>query len=642
MSVQLDTSWPGSHGTALTASTPAIGSAFTFSTGDNDAVLVGNGFVRMGVHNVDSIYLCPSTSNGVLIDVSFGILCLSDLVQDTLISVCLASGQQIQAGIKWGSQAQWSLYAQGPSAPFGSYATFVNVNPAVGRTYICRLIVTPYFSKFYVDGVLVATNSGTDGLGIVPTAPGTLALILSGAPGVTDTTGYQLGRVRYKSANPRPAGRNIPSALNTTLQGEVMSLAMCIKVVRGDGTIFGFTTHDQDITLSGQVYEAMSATQSTNIRQEVGGSPDNLDVTGLLSSDKITETDLRAGLYDNAAITIYLCDWSNPSNGSVILLRGNIGDVSLQDNQYTASVRSIMQRYQQQVGEVCSPTCRVFHLGDSRCKFNLAGTTVDTNNATTTGATVTSIDDPNTIHLSGMVSAVGYYAYGLITSTSGLNSGYSREIKTHSNNNDPDEVLVAPTTATFSNLAYKDPLDFSTSVSPVFNIPAGVWSSASLLLNSSWSLIHTLSPGTDELTVQFPVGGANDVVLRSASGSSQYTDAFQFGSDVVTAINLAAGSTLTAGIRHTAPSHNGAPFFHINVDNIFIQLIGYKAGTSDRLVLHEPFPFPVQVGDTFTVVTGCDRLISTCSAKFNNVVNFRGEPNVPGIDKLMQVGRPPS
>ena len=47
-------------------------------------------------------------------------------------------------------------------------------------------------------------------------------------------------------------------------------------------------------------------------------------------------------------------------------------------------------------------------------------------------------------------------------------------------------------------------------------------------------------------------------------------------------------------------------------------------------------PFPLTVGDSVTVVAGCrKRLLEDCKAKFNNVLNFGGEPHVPGADLLM-------
>ena len=46
-------------------------------------------------------------------------------------------------------------------------------------------------------------------------------------------------------------------------------------------------------------------------------------------------------------------------------------------------------------------------------------------------------------------------------------------------------------------------------------------------------------------------------------------------------------------------------------------------------------PNNIAAGDTFNAVAGCDKTFETCVAKFNNAVNFRGEPHVPGMDKML-------
>ncbi len=43
----------------------------------------------------------------------------------------------------------------------------------------------------------------------------------------------------------------------------------------------------------------------------------------------------------------------------------------------------------------------------------------------------------------------------------------------------------------------------------------------------------------------------------------------------------------------------------------------------------------IEVGDSFNIVAGCDKLRETCISKFNNILNFRGFPDVPGVDKLL-------
>lgn len=44
---------------------------------------------------------------------------------------------------------------------------------------------------------------------------------------------------------------------------------------------------------------------------------------------------------------------------------------------------------------------------------------------------------------------------------------------------------------------------------------------------------------------------------------------------------------------------------------------------------------PVAPGDTFTLVAGCDKSPATCLDKFNNIVNFRGFPHMPGNDRII-------
>ena len=36
----------------------------------------------------------------------------------------------------------------------------------------------------------------------------------------------------------------------------------------------------------------------------------------------------------------------------------------------------------------------------------------------------------------------------------------------------------------------------------------------------------------------------------------------------------------------------------------------------------------------FQLVAGCDKTPETCHARFGNIVNFRGEPHIPGNDKV--------
>ncbi|KGJ23418.1 DUF2163 domain-containing protein [Paracoccus sanguinis] len=75
---------------------------------------------------------------------------------------------------------------------------------------------------------------------------------------------------------------------------------------------------------------------------------------------------------------------------------------------------------------------------------------------------------------------------------------------------------------------------------------------------------------------------------------------------------------------------------------------GGNFGRRDEIMLHEVasglvtitlLEAPVRVitsGDTFTIRAGCDKRAETCTAKFSNILNFRGFPHIPGQDTVVR------
>lgn len=63
-----------------------------------------------------------------------------------------------------------------------------------------------------------------------------------------------------------------------------------------------------------------------------------------------------------------------------------------------------------------------------------------------------------------------------------------------------------------------------------------------------------------------------------------------------------------------------------------------KSQTGKLITLAEPMPRDIGVNDTITLSAGCDKTKSTCVNKFSNIINFRGFPDLPGIEKIMEYG----
>lgn len=53
-----------------------------------------------------------------------------------------------------------------------------------------------------------------------------------------------------------------------------------------------------------------------------------------------------------------------------------------------------------------------------------------------------------------------------------------------------------------------------------------------------------------------------------------------------------------------------------------------------------PMYADIAIGDTFTVYPGCDKTRAMCISKFNNVLNFRGFDQIPGLDRLIAPATP--
>lgn len=69
---------------------------------------------------------------------------------------------------------------------------------------------------------------------------------------------------------------------------------------------------------------------------------------------------------------------------------------------------------------------------------------------------------------------------------------------------------------------------------------------------------------------------------------------------------------------------------------------GLNSGLENRILrsdgpvmtLDEPPGFAPASGDLVQISEGCDGTLATCAGRFGNVLNFRGEPHLPGFDLL--------
>jgi uncharacterized phage protein (TIGR02218 family) len=59
-------------------------------------------------------------------------------------------------------------------------------------------------------------------------------------------------------------------------------------------------------------------------------------------------------------------------------------------------------------------------------------------------------------------------------------------------------------------------------------------------------------------------------------------------------------------------------------------------GDTVTLSLWQAMAEPIAEGNTFVVTAGCDKRFATCRERFDNVLNFRGFPHIPGNDFILR------
>lgn len=208
------------------------------------------------------------------------------------------------------------------------------------------------------------------------------------------------------------------------LDGGETTLCWCWRVSRRDGVSMGFTDHDRNLEFEGTVFEAAAGFSASEINESVGLGVDNLEVSGALSSDRLTENDLAAGFYDDALVEVFRVDWSAPDN-RVLMRTGSLGEVSRSGTVFKAEVRGLAHYLQQPRGRLYQFTCDA-DLGDGRCGVVLASAALQAN------GTVVEYRSDRRFEAEGLETFENdFFTRGLVTFTSGPAQGQRIEVKTH-------------------------------------------------------------------------------------------------------------------------------------------------------------------------------------------------------------------
>ncbi len=203
----------------------------------------------------------------------------------------------------------------------------------------------------------------------------------------------------------------------TFFTNELQGVATFWRIMRTDGVTLGFTSHNRSLAFDGITHRAAPGMLPSAIRRTASLERDSVEVQGILSHDAITEKDLEQGRYGDARIAIGLVDWTSLDRAT--LFQGTLGNVSAQDNGFTAELRSAKASLEQDFVPRTSPICRAAFC-DATCRLNPARYTRLAPVASSNGET-------NGVSFAGLQQH-GDYLHGLVRWIDGPHVGMTMHV----------------------------------------------------------------------------------------------------------------------------------------------------------------------------------------------------------------------
>lgn len=225
--------------------------------------------------------------------------------------------------------------------------------------------------------------------------------------------------------------KSLTSQLLAHLKGETTTLALCWKITKRDGSLILGTDHDLDVVITSGVlagrYIAGANVTGSDVVSSDDMSVDNTEVDGSFSDTivipDLTVADVKAGLLNNAPVTLFFCNWQSPNDGQCYMRSGFLGDLTWDSSStYKTELRGLTQLLSENIVDSYSVGCGVKRFGDARCKVNVPALAIT--------ATVTSVVSRRVFTVSGITTqAVGRFNTGTLVGITGGNAGFTRQIR---------------------------------------------------------------------------------------------------------------------------------------------------------------------------------------------------------------------
>ena len=216
----------------------------------------------------------------------------------------------------------------------------------------------------------------------------------------------------------------------------LLKVALLVKLEPNNLPPVGFTNHDKNVVLDGVLYSAELGMTPAQTEAKAGGSVSNTDFVGIIDSESLSDALLDAGAYDGAFVTVSIYDWGAKPDTALTVLTGYLGAVERGEHAFTAEVRSLATRINQELGNYYGRLCRV-PLGSPECGIDLANFTSDALVSSRSGTRV----ELEVADSSGFAETADFYARGFLEVQGGKYDQVRWPISEHSGS----VIILSPT-----------------------------------------------------------------------------------------------------------------------------------------------------------------------------------------------------
>lgn len=455
--------------------------------------------------------------------------------------------------------------------------------------------------------------------------------------------------------------KTVSAPLSIHLAQPTTTLALCVCLERADGIVMGFTSHDRQLTVSSQDYEPATAyIGRSSIVASGRFDTDNYDFDAVMDSAAITDQDLRNGIYDNAQIRIFLVNHQSVGDGEIKLAAGRLGEVSIGQHAFHAEVRRLSQAFSRTLLELYTATCRA-DFTDTRCGVDWTAWRYPVRVATVTDQRTFTVEEAFEFTIGANTLANG-----------GAETGATAPWQSSGGDNilSVDTGIVHAGTYSLSHDSYIywgyvwQRVDLLAAGVPADTIDAGLldvqsqlwgrggaWASSDAWFGHSR---HYLDASQVEISNSDTGNSIRvkdlwefwDLPASLVPAGTRYIDFKVSHKNDLSSIRM---DECELNVNYMAESGTPTDIPELDTADYFLRggcrwLTGNNAGSEMEIAeynngtysigLFQGMPHEIQVGDWLWLVRGCDKTMATCRDTYSNIVNFRGEPYVPGKSVL--------